>query len=419
MVPALGDLAPLLDAAAPAALLAPHLGEGVLIEDCRPSYIRYRPGRSLVVQYDLTLRTAAGPARRTAHLRLFPDGRAERRAAGERLTGLAALVVGREPRPPWRTVAHLPEHRALLQVYPVDHDLPFLARAQDPATVAALFARAGALPPGVALGDPELVRYKPGRKALLRYPTSDGRRLYVKLHSDDRAGRLAAQTKALVDAGVATPAVLLAEPGHGLISHAEYAGTALLALRGTAGFREAMRPAGAALRALRSVPVPHAPAHTPDDEARRVASNAAWLAHVLPHLAPRAAHLREAITAGLARLAGEPATGHGDFYDDQLVLHPGGGLTLIDLDELRTAHPGHDVANMLAHLRRAGRHDAHREFAHDAVAHGPSTAAELAVLEAAALVTHAPGPLRRVEEDWPAGIERIVALAEDALAEAA
>ncbi len=210
---ALGDLGVLVDEDAMVPQLAALARPGVVVEGCRPVYIRYRPDRTCLVQYDVTLRTPDRPTGqvRTAHVRVFTDDRARKRAGGEKLAALAALAA-HGGAPPLPGVAFLPDVAGLLQVHPVDHDLPFLARAVDPAFMTRMFTAAGLHPASAGPAVPEPVRYKPGRKALLHYTPAVGPRLYAKVHPDDRAGRVAAQTAALIGAGITTPAVALARP---------------------------------------------------------------------------------------------------------------------------------------------------------------------------------------------------------------
>ncbi len=418
---ALGDLGVLVDEAAMVPQLAALARPGVVVEGCWPVYIRYRPDRTCLVQYDVTLRTPDRPTGqvRTAHVRVFTDDRARKRAGGEKLAALAALAA-HGGAPPLPGVAFLPDVAGLLQVHPVDHNLPFLARAVDPAFMTRMFTAAGLHPASAGPAVPEPVRYKPGRKALLHYTPAVGPRLYAKVHPDDRAGRVAAQTAALIGAGITTPAVALARPDHGLVVHAEYAGDALISLRGTPPHRDAIAEAASVLRRFAATPIPDAPRHMLTDEAGLIRSATGWLARVVPELSPRLERLRAALTSGLQAVHDWPVTGHGDFYDDQVVVSRE-GLSLIDLDDLRLAHPSLDLGNMLAHLRSAGSRGldvggAHAQFAEEALRHGPSSARELALFEAAGLIKLAAGPFRRVEPDWRSGIERIVGLAEECLA---
>jgi hypothetical protein len=100
-----------------------------------PRYVRFQPGRRLVVLYDSM-----------AHLTVLKPSRTQR--LWERVAGspLASRV---------------PELGGVLQRFPLDVRLPGLA---------------------TAIEGGELIRYKPGRRAVIRYPGA-----YAKLRADARA----------------------------------------------------------------------------------------------------------------------------------------------------------------------------------------------------------------------------------------
>jgi Ser/Thr protein kinase RdoA (MazF antagonist) len=180
-----------------------------------------------------------------------------------------------------------------------------------------------------------------------------------------------------------------------------------------------MDPLAATLARLQAVETGHLPARSLADEAATVVDTARWLSLVLPALAGRLTRLSERIGNGLASQPAAFRTVHGDFYDDQALVSDA-GVTVIDLDELHRGHPLSDVGNMLAHLRSGeargdGTGDARERFLRSALADEPHTTGDLAPFEAAALLRLAPGPFRRLEPDWPDGIERIVGLAEASL----
>jgi hypothetical protein len=157
-----------LDAGEATAALAPHLAG---LESCRPRYVRYRPGRQLLVLYDLELDGAST----LAHLTLLTARRAERLWGRIEAAGLAQQA---------RRVREL---GAIAQLFPADVRLPGLA-------------------PAVARGPAELVRYKPGRRAVLRYGGEPV--VYGKLRADAAGARHVEVGRRLIDLGVPTPAPL-------------------------------------------------------------------------------------------------------------------------------------------------------------------------------------------------------------------
>ncbi|MEJ7753574.1 MAG: hypothetical protein WKF38_00165, partial [Candidatus Limnocylindrales bacterium] len=92
---------------------------------------------------------------------------------------------------PWPHAVLLPELDTILQTYPLDRELPGLIRASSRRAAGRLLAQALRGPDDgrVRLSHVKLMRYRPGRKALLRYQLGEGASdtLYTKLFSDDRA----------------------------------------------------------------------------------------------------------------------------------------------------------------------------------------------------------------------------------------
>jgi len=427
---ALTGLWALLDETTMATMITSQLNakaecEAIEITACRPRYVRYKPETSCLLQYDLSLRSGNHQVDLSAHIRLFVDDRARTRASSARLRRHQERVSQEQTEFALRRVARLPEVNGLLEIYPLDYDLRHLERASDPTYVSGMLRKG--LPEFqdlVVVGEPELVRYKPERKALLRYQLRHGpvEAVYGKVHVDDRSELLGVQTLALIEAGVSTPPVLVTVPKRHFVAHGEAAGGQLASLRGSDAYDQWMEPLANALRHLQSVEPSGLRKHRLGDQAALIRRAAAWLGIVAPHLSERLVRVGDDIALGLTSVDERLATSHGDFYDDQALVSDD-GLTIIDFDELRRGHPLLDVGNMLAHLavgeeRGQDVGAAREQFRVEALRHLPYTEAEVALFEASALLRLAPGPFRRLEPDWPEGIERILALAEVSLEKA-
>lgn len=402
------------------------LGDRLPVLRCCPRYVRYKPATSCLVQYDVVLQRPNGSEiDTTMHITMYADDRGRNRAGNTRMRRLLERAGAYDPELSGRHAAYLPELSGLVQLFPVDYDLRPLARISDPASMRKVFS--SSLPPNtgtVSRERPRLVRYKPGRKALFLVNLEHGihGRLYTKLLEDARTERVFAAAIALRDAGIETPRALMHSPRFHLIAHEHASGIQLASLRGTPRFERWMEPVAASLARFQAVEIPDLPVRMLADEAATIVQTARWLSLVLPALAPRLTGLSERIASGLTSQADRPRTAHGDFYDDQALVSDA-GVTIIDLDELHRGHPLTDAGNMLAHLRSGdARGDATggaREcFLKSTLASSPYAARDVALFEAAALLKLAPGPFRRLERDWPDGIERIVGLAESCLDEA-
>ena len=426
--PGLTAMSVALDGTAMKRILREHLAlvrDGQLdLVGCEPVYIRYKPGTSCLVQYELRMRDPAGPASRVrrvqAHARF---GRPERtaaiwaRASFARLTQRASRD---DQRAPWPHAVLLPELDTILQTYPLDRELPGLIRASSRRAAGRLLAQALRGPDDgrVRLSHVKLMRYRPGRKALLRYKLGEGASdtLYTKLFSDDRASWLEELGHRLAAGGITTPEPLTRLDAVNGIVHRAAPGVPLATLEGDE-LLAALAPTGRMLGALHAMPwsgpmpAPR-PSHVP------LAASARTVSLLLPDLASRvdqlAGRLREALVAEKEprRLI------HGDFYDDQVLVDDETRIVLLDFDEARRGDPFSDIGNATAHLAARASDpevaNAGREALLDGYPGGPSIdLRKLALHEAAAGLEMAVGPFRRLQPDWPAAVERLLTLAEE------
>lgn len=414
--PALPALGVALNAGAMRELLQDRLPE-VELESCRPCYVRYKPATNALVKYELEARGESETL--VAHLRLFADGRATEileRKSRRRLAGRAAAVG--DARVP--SAVYLSELPAAVQFFPLDIALPALVEAASPRSIEQAFRDASLSAP-LADESAELIRYKPARKALLRFACdAGGRHLYVKLHADTRGARHLLFGPVLERAGMPGAAPLVYHAGLRMLVHAEQVGTSLRALRSSPAFASWMEPLGELLARLHSTRPPGVPARSPAFEAGRVIAASGSLATLLPAHAAELFALGARLARHLEEATAPPTAVHGDFWDDQ-VLVSGRGAVLLDFDELRLGDPFSDVANFLAQLaaRKGERvHDAdgvRAAFLDAYASHRPDGNGTLVLHEAAALLRAGLGSFRRLEPDWPHSAERLVGLARDRL----
>ena len=157
---------------------------------CRPIYVRYRPGRYCRVLYEVRFRDPATGAAtdRLAHAALLRGDRAERLWARGEPRQLAERAAELHPGPPAARAAYVPALRAVAQVYPVDLDLPGLVEAAAPEVMRERLGDALAVGRALRRVEPELVRYKPRRRAVLRIRLEGGPRqaVYAKARADER-----------------------------------------------------------------------------------------------------------------------------------------------------------------------------------------------------------------------------------------
>jgi aminoglycoside phosphotransferase (APT) family kinase protein len=412
--PALPALGTALDGEAMQEVLQRRLGERLELHSCRACYVRYKPRTNALVKYEIRTRDGGRPL--VAHARLFAD---ETAAAIFARRSLRRLVERAFESGATEGAIYLPELPAIVQFYPVDLKLPALTSALSPEHVATALGQAG-LDAGLEQHEPpELIRYKPTRKALLRFEHAGGR-LYVKLHADTRGARHMLFGDVLQSAGFPAAAPLLYHPELRMLVHSEQAGTSLRALRRVPDFLGWMEPLAEALARFHSTSLDMLPARAAAYEARRARDSAASLAALLPARASELRGLGERLADHLEHATTPPAPVHGDFWDDQ-VLVSDQGVVLLDFDELRLGDPLVDVANLLAQLTVRQSEPVHESeavratFLDSYVSRRPHDSDRLALHEAAALLRSAVGSFRRLEPGWPESASHVVGLASDCL----
>jgi hypothetical protein len=359
--PALGPVGIALDGGAVAGLLG--------VERCVPRYARYRPARQLQVLYELESGSLA-------HLTVLPPARAERLWGRVAASGLLERVPGGARR--------VPELGAVLQRYPVDVRLPGLVEASAAA---------------------ELVRYKPGRRAVLRYRL-DGRVVYGKLRADDAGAEHVRLGRELIERGIATPTPLRYEQSLRMAVHEAAPGTRLADLRGAA-LEDWMEPVAETLARLHAARVPGLAAHSMGREVEELRAAADTAAALLPHRRTAIEELCERVVARHAAVRPGAHTIHGSFHDDQVLVGEAGAV-LLDLDSAAVGDPLLDVGHFASYLSASGQTAARARFL---AAYGR----EAPLQEAASLVRWSSLPFRRLEPGWPAAVERRLELAAERL----
>jgi aminoglycoside phosphotransferase (APT) family kinase protein len=152
----------------------------------------------------------------------------------------------------------------------------------------------------------------------------------------------------------------------------------------------------------------------PERQLRAAAESARLVAALLPELEPRATDLVERLEDALPR-GGELVCSHGDFEVGQLLEH-GSEVALLDFDELCAAPRALDVANYAAHAARKGGAAAALAVTEALVSSYGSRPDALAPYLAGAILVRAQAPFRKLEDNWPARVDALVAAAEEVLA---
>jgi energy-coupling factor transporter ATP-binding protein EcfA2 len=399
--PALPHLPVLLDPASMAPVLRRSLGRDVPDPEARIRYLRYKPGTSLLVHYDVEVDSEWHEA--FAMISSRTD--LARRASKPEYLALARRVDGRSPA--LLPLAYDAEVDSMIQWFPLDVWLPALA--EPPGDLVSLAGSDRAAGTGEQF---RLLRYKPRRRAVLGFDD-----LVVKIYADQAAFQRAA-TALQTAAGLRTiraPAFVQAVPDRRLTIQRRLPG-------GPPG-----EPVDAALNAGELVARLHATgigrgfmAGMPEIGSRRRLEAASASARLAAALAPRLQPRLERLSARLAADAPPDellVLSHGDFHAKQL-LETGDGLAVIDFDAMCEAAPAYDLASYAAHLVRGDPEDlATAAGALDALMEGyGERPPAIAWYLACAILGRAPFPFRYLDDRWPERMEGMIETAEAALA---
>jgi len=363
--------------------------------DVRVHSVRYKPGDNVVVQYSVL--TPAGWDTAVAYSRTGYETGHKRgsRAKRELARRLRKRVHVK------KALTYLPEVCAFVQWMPLDVLLPVLG--DTPARLARRMAKKGLFVTG---GEPELLRYWPRRRAVLRFGP-----YVLKVYRDttdfEHARRALRASRKL--RGVHTPA---------------YAGR-LKARQVTIqewvpGVPPSLRPEGSAVAGSLLADL-HADVRlkVPKLTAARVLAKATVRADFAADLLP---DLRPQLQALLAELAVRAprnemtVTSHGNFHAGQLLAGPA-GLVLLDVDRLCNASPAYDLASFAAHLAFGRPGEAAVVYAAlDSLCAGYGSRPEnLAWYLATFLVRRTVVPFRCQDDQWPESVRRLVDYAGEVL----
>lgn len=234
------------------------------------------------------------------------------------------------------------EDVARLWMHPADPHLPALAPSAYGHSLAILLSRLGI----TAEGDPALVAYRPGRRAVLRVP-SDGDAIWVKVVRPRRVERIVALHRTLGAAGLPVPGVRGWAPD-GLVVLDPADGAAALEIVAGRGAPEA-----AVLDSVDRIRAALSRAPLTGAARASIVARTGWYAARLRATLPAA---REDVATVVGALAQHPAPVrtdvgiHGDLHLGQLFLAGDGGVTgLIDVDTAGLGDPADDVGALVGH----------------------------------------------------------------------
>jgi hypothetical protein len=308
--------------------------------------------------------------------------------------------------------------------FPYDPRLPHLEMAANSERARLLVAEVDGDSGPVSV---ETLRYRPGRRAVLRYRSlrhrrAPGSELFVKVLDPDVSAR-SMETAGMIAAGPALnlalphampePGILLTRPMEGIPFRA------LLLEGGSLPLPE--RVAGILDQVAVLTPAPR-PVPEPASTLRRTIR---LLTTIDPGASAILTHLQASILELLQQHPTTPAIVHGDLYEGQILVGDRFRLGLLDLDDLGYGDPAMDAATATSHLMSLA--DSHPTSAPLIMAYRrllrrafierlqiPDRA--LTGREALVMLTLASGPFRVLDPRWPDRVRRRVKLAASLLA---
>ena len=308
--------------------------------------------------------------------------------------------------------------------YPDDPYLPGLPAAAAPVDADQLLARHAS----ITLQRPlvEVMRYRPGIRAVLRY-TSQGQArhlnnltLFVRVMPPTRVNGFLASANLAAQSGFDLPRIVGCWPEGGVVWMTGVSGNTVRTgiQRGAPPDPDSILDA---LDELWSLRVGLGMGH-PLDLRGGFRMTERLLSYVLWGKETR--HMLQQVTDVLGPFAETwrpSAIAHNDFHDDQLILTPEGRLALVDFEEVGLGDPLLDVANLLAHLRwmaRFGNAPEECEAYHWRVRDAALVRFDwdpraLDLREAFVLFRLSSGPIRQLRTNWTCRVESGLALAYD------
>ena len=237
--------------------------------------------------------------------------------------------------------------------FPDDPDLPGLAKAAEPEPAVKLLNRY-VLAIGARRALIEVVRYRPGSRAVLRHRVSKTG-FYARVVRPTALPPLLGAWELAGRSGFVVPRIAGYWADGGVIWLSEIPGKNL-----RARIRQGNHPDPElllqGLATLWSTPASQQ-TQTPFNLARAYRTAKRAIRHAAQDADAAAAGLQAAARSLDPFVESWRPSGiaHNDFYDDQLLVLPDGRMALVDFEEAGPGDPMLDVGNFLAHLRWASR----------------------------------------------------------------
>lgn len=388
-----------------------HLLAGAELADLRPRYVRYKEldGSLVGWQVETVLEGQRHgsyvTARSAALWRLVSEAERLGTRVGEIYSGLRSLAL-------------LEEEELLLLSFPVDRVLQDIRRMLRASRIRSLCLSQmpHIVPEGLRFSKRkstvELVRYKPERRAVLRWllgmvdassAVKERKGIYIRIHAGALGPRVTRALQAAAEAGVRCPRPF-AVPHPKLVIESELSGASPECLS-----KEHCAAAGELLSRLHgSEPPGDLPEWTGVQEMDSVLRACGDLDRLDGEAGRQARSIADRLSSWIPSTE-KPRLLHGDFHQGQL-LFDSGRAGLVDFDRAVVGNAAYDLASFHGHLfgiENADETSAALEetYGHAGELPSPRT---LAWYKAAFVLRFAMTPFRTLRPDWPSCTGRML-----------
>lgn len=383
---------------------------------CRvePRRLRYKPGTSAVLAFDLTVERHGVVTTEPCVARTYSD------------EAVAKLEKVRRHLTPRAQLAHDGQRHALVTTAEGDRALPLLPRLSQPDGLVRLVARLVPDAVHTAGTRARTIRHNPGRRWVGTLEQAGEPLLLLRAYDSATTMMRAARCyRSLSGSATLTPEVVGRSRSFAVLAVTWCDG---VDLGRTPDRRDLWRAAGRALARVHDGPPAGLRHPAPGSDADAVRAAGQQVADLVPEIAGVALDIARVTARELEHLPLGSVAIHGDYSPDQVVSGTDGRSTLIDLDAARLGTAAHDLgclaASTMAHAEATG--DTARGLVqlgdflagYDEIRRLPATA-DIELHAVAIRLRKAVDPFRECAPDWRDQVVRRVAAARSALDEVA
>lgn len=311
------------------------------VEDTKCTYLRYKPGTSCLVGYQVDTKQGiielnVKALRKDDHSK-FPAARATSTTSG---------AFG-------RATEILADRSVVVSFYPTDAEVSALWQMGDTASRNRLLKKLLPQYPDLWDGAVRTLRYRPERRCVLQLDVGDIPRAVIRLYTASGYPQARRSTKAVVSRGCLRIGRRLGRSNRDHALAVEWLNGQLLSdvIADPSWHPSRLSHVGEAIAELHAQSGKTLSRLTGTMQGRSLIEVAKYLGQICPPQADRAANLARRLAQSLEDKPAADCTIHGDFYAKQVLLD-GDSVAVIDLDEAVRSDPAADLGNFVARLQR-------------------------------------------------------------------